>query len=112
MVTDKSAEGGNGAATVVCSVALLFEEAGSAVALLTLAVLLMLPVAEEATTPRRSVAEEVPFAIVPSARLPLHGCQDAPLFVEYSAFVRDGGTLSVSTTEAAALGPPFLTVSV
>ena len=110
MVTDRSADGG--AATVVCSVALLLEDEGAAVALLTLAVLLILPVAEDATTPRRSVAEDVPFAIVPSARLPLHGCHDVPLFVEYSAFMSVEGTLSLSTTEAAASGPLFLTVSV
>ncbi len=101
-----------GAATVVCTVALLLPDAGSAVALLTLAELLMLPAADDATTPRRSVAEEVPFAMVPSAKLPFHGCHDAPLSVEYSAFVSAGAILSVSTTEAAALGPLFLTVSV
>ena len=112
LVTDRSAEGGNGAATVVCSVALLLEDWGSAVELLTVAVLLMLPVAEDATTPRRSVTEEVPFAIVPSAKLPFHACHEVPLLVEYSALVNVDVTLSVSTTEAAALGPLFFTVSV
>ncbi len=112
MVTDRSADGGNGAATVVCSVALLLEDSGSAVVLLTLAVLLILPVADEATLPRRSVAEEAPFAIVPIVKVPFHGCHDVPLSVEYSAFVSAGATLSVSTTEAAESGPLFLTVSV
>ncbi len=41
-----------GAATVVCSVALLLEDSGSAVALLTIAVLLMLPVADDAAQER------------------------------------------------------------
>ncbi len=79
-------------------------------ALLTLAVLLMLPAADGETTPRRSVTEEVPFDIAPNARLPLQGCHDAPLSVEYSVLVSAGATLSVKTTESAISGPLFLTV--
>ena len=81
-------------------------------ALETLAVLLMLPDAEDATTPRKSVTEEAPLAIVPSAKLPFHGCQDAPLFCENSVFCSADGTASVKTTEAAALGPLFRAVRV
>ena len=80
--------------------------------LLILAVLLILPDADDATTARNSVSEEAPFAIMPSAKLPFHGCHEVPLLVEYSAFVREDGTLSVSTTESAASGPLLRTVRV
>jgi hypothetical protein len=93
-------------------VALLLPVAGSVAALLTEAELLMLPAAVDATMARRRVVEEAPFAIVPRGKVPVHACQDVPLFVEYSVLAREDGILSVRTTELAAPGPLLFTARV
>jgi hypothetical protein len=85
---------------------------GSAVLLLTEAVLTICPVAALSTVPCIRILYSAPEFILPNAKGPFKGTQFTPSLAEYSAADIAGGMTSFSTTFCAVSGPPFVTVNV
>lgn len=81
-------------------------------ALLTDAVLVMVPEVPDATVPRKNVVAEVPFARLPSEKLPVQGCHAVPLLAKNWAPAKELGILSVRIAVFAVPGPLFVTVTV
>jgi hypothetical protein len=98
--------------TGVVEVELLLDGFGSGAALLTLAVLTILPVTLLLTVPRIRILTVDPAVTVPRLYGLIHGFHDDPPSMENSGEEMLEGTLSVTDTPVASLGPRFSTVRV
>ena len=81
---------------------------GSSVVDITVAVLVIVPVAVSDTVPVIMTVLVSPDANIPRSMFPVHGVS-APPSIENSGFIILGGILSVYTTFSASFGPLFVT---
>ena len=93
------------AVIVVVTVEVLFEGTGSVVVLPTVAELARVPVALLLTFPRISNDTLLPETTLPMVSDVIHGFHETPASPEYSTLVMVEGTLSVTETFTASLGP-------
>ena len=91
---------------------MLFSGFGSGVGELTVAVLVIIPVAVGLTVPLIITILTPPASIVPKLRLPVHGWKVTPSSIEYCGLSILVGILSVRRTLSASAGPKFETIIV
>ena len=91
---------------------MLLSGFGSDVVEVTVAVLVIVPVASSDTIPLINIVCESPANNVPKSRVPSHGVNVAPSSIEYSGSIILSKILSVNTTFSASNGPLFVTTIV